>query len=46
LDATKPTAAKAIDSLQRVGVLRDMTGKRRDRIYAYERYLDALNRGM
>jgi Fic family protein len=46
LATTKPTASKAIDSLQQAGVLREITGKQRDRVYAYERYLDVLNRGM
>ncbi len=46
LGASKPTAAKAIDALLQLGVLREITGKQRDRVYAYERYLDVLNRGM
>lgn len=46
LGASKPTALKAIDSLQQSGVLREITGKQRDRVYAYERYLAVLNRGM
>jgi Fic family protein len=46
LGASKPTASKAIDSLEQSGVLRETTGKQRDRVYAYERYLAVLNRGM
>ncbi len=46
LNTTKPTASKAIDSLQQAGVLREITGKQRDRVYAYDRYLAVLNRGM
>ena len=46
LDTTKPTASKAIDALQQAGVLRETTGKQRDRVYAYERYLSVLQRGM
>ena len=46
LDTSKPTASKAIDSLQQTGVLREITGKQRDRVYAYDRYLAVLNRGM
>ena len=42
LDTTKPTAIKAIESLEKVGVLKETTGKRRDRVYAYQAYLDAL----
>jgi Fic family protein len=46
LDASKPTALKAIDSLEQSSVLRETTGRQRDRVYAYERYLAVLNRGM
>ena len=46
LDTSKPTAAKAIDALQQTGVLRETTGKQRDRVYAYHRYLAVLNGGM
>lgn len=42
LDTTKPTAIKAIESLEQIGVLKETTGKRRDRVYAYQTYLDVL----
>lgn len=42
LGTTKPTATKAIESLMKAGVLREITGKKRDRVYAYHRYLEAL----
>ena len=42
LGTTKPTAAKAIDALVRAAVLEEITGKRRDRVYAYRPYLNAL----
>jgi Fic family protein len=42
LQTTKPTAAKAIAALQKAGVLHEITGKRRDRVYAYKAYLDLL----
>ena len=42
LDTSKPTAAKAIDALGRVGILKEITGKRRDRVYAYRKYLGIL----
>jgi len=45
LDTTKPTAAKAIRVLVDAGVLRETTGKLRDRVFAYEQYLQALTRG-
>ncbi len=42
LQTTKPTANKAIQTLQEVGVLKETTGRRRDRVYAYQKYLRAL----
>ncbi|MHC4715974.1 MAG: Fic family protein [Planctomycetota bacterium] len=42
LESTKPTTAKAIDALGRAGVLHEITGRRRDRAYAYRAYLDIL----
>ncbi len=42
LDTTKPTASKAIDALAQAGVLHEVSGKRRDRIYAYQGYLKVL----
>ncbi len=45
LATTKPTAAKAIGVLQSLGILTEMTGRRRDRTFAYARYLDQLRAG-
>jgi Fic family protein len=42
LDVSKPTAAKTIEFLQNINILRETTGKRRDRVYTYHRYLQAL----
>lgn len=42
LAASSPTAGKAIDLLLQLGILHEMTGKRRDRVYAYRLYLDVL----
>jgi Fic family protein len=42
LDATKPTAARAIETLRECGILAETTGRRRDRVYAYEKYLSVL----
>jgi len=44
LGTTKPTASKAIDVLRKSGVLRETTGKQRDRVYAYHDYLQVLTR--
>lgn len=42
LDVTKPTATKAIKTLVEIGLLKEVTGRARDRVYAYQRYLDVL----
>ncbi len=42
LKTTKPTAGKAIDALRRAGVLSEITGKKRGRVYAYRSYLKVL----
>ena len=44
LDTTKPTASKAIDALRAAGIVRETTGKRRDRVYAYHDYLQVLTK--
>jgi Fic family protein len=40
-----PTAAKGMDALVRLGVARELTGRQRNRIFAYDRYLAILNEG-
>jgi Fic family protein len=40
-----PTAARAVDALVRLGVLRELTGRRRGRVFAYDGYLAILNEG-
>jgi Fic family protein len=42
LKTTKPTAGKALDALRRAGVLHETTGRKRDRVYAYQAYLKVL----
>ena len=42
VEASLPTAGKAIGLLCRVGILREVTGRQRDRVYAYQSYLDVL----
>ena len=44
-ETTKPTAGRAIEALTAVGVLVETTGKKRDRTYAYQAYLDRLRVG-
>ena len=45
LDTSKPTAARAIDTLSVAGVLLETTGKKRDRWYSYQGYLERLRVG-
>jgi hypothetical protein len=40
---TFPTAAKAIDQFMALSIAREITGKKRDRIFAYHEYLAILN---
>ena len=42
LGGTAPTARKAVELLEGIGVLRETSGRKRDRIYAYHAYLQAL----
>lgn len=42
---TYPTAAKNVAALGQLGILRELTGRRRDRVFAYDRYLAILNEG-
>jgi Fic family protein len=40
-----PTAAKAVQALTGVGIARELTGARRNRVFAYDRYLAILSEG-
>lgn len=42
LGVTGPTARKALDLLERLGVLRESSGKQRARVYVYHEYLRIL----
>lgn len=43
---TRPTVLKALENLQKLGVINEVTGKERHRIYIYQNYLDILNKGV
>jgi Fic family protein len=45
LKVTHPTVMKAIANLQKLDIVKEVTGKRRGRLFAYSRYMDILNRG-
>ena len=40
-----PTAGSAMDVLVSLGIAREMTGRRRNRVFAYDAYLAILNEG-
>jgi Fic family protein len=40
-----PAAASALERLIELGIAREMTGKRRNRVFAYDRYLAILSEG-
>ena len=40
-----PTAARAVETLVEAGIARELTGGRRNRVFAYDRYLAILNEG-
>ena len=42
IDTSKPTATRAIDTLVAAGVLVETTGRKRDRSFAYQAYIDRL----
>ena len=42
LKTTKPTAAKAVDVLTKLGVLEETTGAKRNRMFGYKKYLALL----
>ena len=42
LETTKPTTGKAMDALVQTGILEEITGRKRNRVFAYRAYLDIL----
>jgi Fic family protein len=40
-----PTVAKALDHMRQLGILREITGRRRHRLFVYDAYLAILNEG-
>jgi len=45
MSLSRPTITSALDNLQDLGIVREMTGKERYRVYAYDDYLDILDEG-
>ncbi|MGH2830878.1 MAG: Fic family protein, partial [Candidatus Binatia bacterium] len=40
-----PAVSSAMDLLVELGIARELTGKRRNRLFVYDRYLAILNEG-
>ena len=40
VDVSQPTASALVRDLEEIGILRERTGKRRNRLFAYQPYLD------
>ena len=40
---THPTAGVALDRLQELGLVREITGRKRNRVFAYDAYLRILD---
>jgi len=38
------TVAKALETLESLGMVKEISGKKRNRLYLYETYFDILNR--
>jgi Fic family protein len=45
LGISQPTIQKSLDHLQKLGIVREVTGKRRHRLYEYTSYLKILDEG-
>ena len=45
LGISSPTIARSVNHLERLGILRESTGRRRGRLFAYRDYLAILERG-
>ncbi|MBL6928952.1 MAG: Fic family protein [Rhodospirillales bacterium] len=45
LNLSAPTVRKSAEHLQKLGILQEMTGRKRDRLYAYQDYLAILSEG-
>ncbi len=45
LSVSTPTARNALENLEKIGIVKEITGQKRDKIYIYENYLRALEAG-
>lgn len=45
IGVSAPTVAKSLEHMQRLGMLREITGRQRHRLFVYEAYLAMLSEG-
>ncbi len=45
LGLTEPTIRSSLEHLQKLHIVREMTGRRRNRLFVYDKYLDILSEG-
>ena len=45
LGLSAPPVYSAVDRLEQAGILREVTGRRRGKLYVYDEYLARLNEG-
>jgi hypothetical protein len=45
LSTTFPTAAAAVNVLEDLGIVKEMTGQKKNRVYSYQAYVELLVRG-
>ena len=45
LEITFPTATSALGNLEKVGIVREFTGRKRNRLYTYHAFMEILNQG-
>ncbi len=45
-ELSTPTVVTAVNNLETLGIARELTGRKRDRLYVYGNYLDVLNEGV
>lgn len=45
LDLTMPTINTALSNLEKIGIIHEITGRQRNRMFAYKAYLSILEEG-
>jgi len=45
LDLSYPAVSRSLEALENLGIVREITGRQRNRIYAYQAFLELLNEG-